>query len=84
MCSRDLWDGIHVDDRGGETVVGDLHALGQARGPRGVEDEGGVVVPAVRTHKNLSVFHIHCKNLSRHFDDNSMANFHYNIVVTPT
>ena len=26
----------------------------------------------------------HCKNFSRHFDDNSMANFHYNVVVTAT
>ena len=27
---------------------------------------------------------LHCKNRSRHFDDHSMANFYYNIVVTAT
>ena len=27
---------------------------------------------------------VHCKNLTRHFDDNSMATFYDNIVVTAT
>ena len=29
-------------------------------------------------------FREHCKNFSRHFDDNSLANFYYKIVVTAT